>query len=264
MKATRYAGIANALRDRIRKGDYPAGCALPSQKELASRFGTTVMTVRQALSVLQQEGLLRASHGVGTFVASGGEKGRDLRLRGLADSIRGARGRILTRIVAREYAVADPRVLAMLGPRARRCCCLTRVRLAGAEPVIFQRSYLPARLARVVQALTDADSLYERLNSVCGGVVQGREIVLPAALGKKEAAYLSEPAGAPALLSLRASFDLSSAVVLYDEAWIRGRRALLTIRQAGGLTVSSYSIPESEQQDPAAFLLSNSFWEDDQ
>ena len=92
MKATRYAGIANALRDRIRKGDYPCGCALPSQKELASRFGTTVMTVRQALSVLQREGLLRASHGVGTFVASGGVKGRDLRLRGLADSIRGARG----------------------------------------------------------------------------------------------------------------------------------------------------------------------------
>jgi GntR family transcriptional regulator len=263
VRGPRYASIANSLRDRIRRGDYRSGSALPSQKELAALFGTTVMTVRQALSLLQVEGLLKASHGVGTFVSSGVEKGRDLRLRGLPDAMRGAREKIITRIVERDLDVAEPRVCAMFGSRTRKCCSLTRLRLVWNEPVIFQRSYLPTRFVAIVRSLTDSDSLYARLNGVCGGVVEGREIVLPASLSRKEASLLGDHPGMPALLSLRISFDLSHAPVLYDEAWIRGGRAFLSIRQTGGTNVSSYSIPSVPPQDPSAYLFAASFWEEE-
>lgn len=262
VRGPRYIGIANALRDRIRKGDYPAGTALPSQKDLASIFETTVMTVRQALSVLDGEGLLTLSHGVGTFVSSGAEKGRDLRLRGFSDSMRRREARIVTRIVSRDYAVEDPRILAIVGEGARKCCCLSRVRIVGDEPVIFQRSYLAPRFKSVIRTLTDSDSLYALLNSACGGVVEGREIVMPVTLRKREAAHLGDPVGTPALLSLRASFDLSRAPMLYDEAYIRAGRVFLSIRQSGSLHVSSYSIPQILPIDPAAHLLSESFWEE--
>ena len=263
MRGSRYAGIADTLRDRIRKGDYPAGTALPSQKDLASIFSTTVMTVRQALSVLEAEGLLTMSHGVGTFVSSGAEKGRGLALRGFSDSMRRCGARIVTRIVGRDYAVEDPRMLAMVGEGARRCCCLTRVRLVGEEPVIFQRSYLAPRFKSVVRTITDGDSLYAMLNSACGGVVEGREIVMPITLRKREAAHLGDSAGTSALLSFRASFDLSGACVLYDEAWIRSGRVFLSIRQSGSLHASTYSIPQSPPADPAAQLFSESFWEEE-
>lgn len=264
MRGVRYAKIAGSIREKIRRGDFPSGSALPSQKELASLFGTTVMTIRQALSLLSDEGLLRASHGVGTFVSSGAEKGRDLRLRGLSDAMRGARARIVTRILERDFEIVEPRILAMFGPRTRKCCRLVRLRLVGNEPVIFQRSYLPARFQSVVQSLADGDSLYARLNGVCGGVVEGREIVVPASLSRKEASLLGDPPGAPVLLSLRTSFDLSRALVLYDEAWIRGGRAFLSIRQTGGTNVSTYSIPEERPRDPSAFLLTASFWEEEE
>ncbi len=263
MRGPRYISIAGTLRERIRKGDYPAGGALPSQKELAAIFDTTVMTVRQALSVLEGEGLLRIAHGVGTFVASGSKRGRDLRLRGFSDSMRPDEARIVTRIVNRDYEVEDPRVLALIGGGARRCCCVTRVRLVGDQPVIFQRSYLSARFKALIRELSDSDSLYARLGSACGGVVEGREIVLPIALAKKEAAALGDTVGTPALLSLRASFDLSRTAVLYDEAYIRTGRVFLSIRQSGSSNVSTYGIPKARLTDPAAHLFTSSFWEED-
>ncbi|MEU6259035.1 winged helix-turn-helix domain-containing protein [Streptomyces sp. NPDC047043] len=50
--------IADILRDRIRSGDLKAGDRLPTQAELADEFGVERGTVRQALRVLQEDGLL--------------------------------------------------------------------------------------------------------------------------------------------------------------------------------------------------------------
>jgi DNA-binding transcriptional regulator YhcF (GntR family) len=50
--------IADTLRDRIRSGDLKAGDRLPTQAELAEEFGVERGTVRQALRVLQEDGLL--------------------------------------------------------------------------------------------------------------------------------------------------------------------------------------------------------------
>src|SRR5919202_2264731 len=65
----RYERIAAGIRDRILAGEYAPGERLPGQQELAVHWQTTLRTVRQALDRLQQDGLLRVEHGVGTFVA---------------------------------------------------------------------------------------------------------------------------------------------------------------------------------------------------
>jgi GntR family transcriptional regulator len=63
-----YVEIAHILRGRARTGQYLAGQQLPSINALAEEFGVAVTTVRQALSVLENEGLLFRRHGVGTFI----------------------------------------------------------------------------------------------------------------------------------------------------------------------------------------------------
>ncbi|WP_416964731.1 GntR family transcriptional regulator [Streptomyces sp. Agncl-13] len=50
--------IADALRDRIRTGDLKAGDRLPTQADLAEEFGVERGAVRQALRLLQEDGLL--------------------------------------------------------------------------------------------------------------------------------------------------------------------------------------------------------------
>ena len=47
----RYHRIADALRARIRGGEWAAGAPLPNQRRLAREFGVTLMTLRQALEL---------------------------------------------------------------------------------------------------------------------------------------------------------------------------------------------------------------------
>jgi GntR family transcriptional regulator len=66
----RYHRIAESLRARIRAGEWTAGAPLPNQRQLARDFGVTLMTLRQALELLERDHLITRRHGLGTFVAA--------------------------------------------------------------------------------------------------------------------------------------------------------------------------------------------------
>ena len=66
----RYHRIAESLRERIRGGEWAAGAPLPNQRRLARDFGVTLMTLRQALELLERDHLITRRHGLGTFVAA--------------------------------------------------------------------------------------------------------------------------------------------------------------------------------------------------
>src|ERR1700756_126770 len=66
----KYLRIRSNLRDRITSGQWPPGSPLPSQRELADEFGVSVMTLRQALQLLADEGLIETRHGSAPFAAA--------------------------------------------------------------------------------------------------------------------------------------------------------------------------------------------------
>jgi len=61
------------LKQQIRSGAYSSGGRLESEPEIAARFDVARGTVRQALDLLVEEGLLERIQGKGTFVASSGQ-----------------------------------------------------------------------------------------------------------------------------------------------------------------------------------------------
>ena len=63
-----FRQIADQLREAIRRGTFPEGEKVPSEAKLMEHYGVARMTVRQALQVLQSEGLVIAQHGRGVFV----------------------------------------------------------------------------------------------------------------------------------------------------------------------------------------------------
>src|SRR5439155_19270824 len=69
-RVPRYHRIAEALRERIQDGELPPGARLDNQRQLARSFGVTLMTLRQALELLEREHLITRRHGLGTFVAA--------------------------------------------------------------------------------------------------------------------------------------------------------------------------------------------------
>lgn len=64
-----YLQMADILRGRIGKREWPAGSRIPTLEALAEEFGVARVTVRQAVQLLTKEGLLAPRRGLGTIVA---------------------------------------------------------------------------------------------------------------------------------------------------------------------------------------------------
>jgi GntR family transcriptional regulator len=63
-----YKQIADHLRAAIVRGRLEAGQQLPSEAQLMQHYGVARMTIRSALRLLQDEGLINAEHGRGVYV----------------------------------------------------------------------------------------------------------------------------------------------------------------------------------------------------
>ncbi|MHC4886285.1 MAG: substrate-binding domain-containing protein [Planctomycetota bacterium] len=81
MTATRdyiYETIAAEVAEKIRTGVYPAGKRLPSDGEQAQEYGVNSLTVRKAMLILQEKGLITRSRGRGSFVLGPSKRQRSL------------------------------------------------------------------------------------------------------------------------------------------------------------------------------------------
>lgn len=63
-----YQQLANHLRAVIEAGGFEPGEQLPSHQALAGTYGVAVGTVKRALSVLRDQGLITTRHGMGSYV----------------------------------------------------------------------------------------------------------------------------------------------------------------------------------------------------
>ncbi|MEV6136474.1 GntR family transcriptional regulator [Nocardia sp. NPDC051990] len=66
--ALKYEKLADDLRKAIRSGQLSAGSQLPTTPTLSEQYGVSLPTVRQALDVLRNEGLIDSQQGRGVFV----------------------------------------------------------------------------------------------------------------------------------------------------------------------------------------------------
>ena len=65
-----YKSVYDKLYKMIIDGEYPLNTKLPSEPELAKSFGVSRMTLRQALALLQDDGLVKNIRGKGNFIIS--------------------------------------------------------------------------------------------------------------------------------------------------------------------------------------------------
>jgi GntR family transcriptional regulator len=76
----RYLRLAQLLRQRIEKGVWVSGEHLPKLEDLMAEFDVARVTVRQAIALLSQEGLVSAVRGKGTIVQALPPRHSSLRL----------------------------------------------------------------------------------------------------------------------------------------------------------------------------------------
>jgi GntR family transcriptional regulator len=133
MRAPRYVQVASALRRRIQEGHWGVGDKIATLEALENEFSVARVTVRQAIELLQGEGLLKSHQGKGTFVMRSPENDRWLHLATDWNSLID----LISANVPRFLEVAAPHELqidAQDGRAADAYEFFRSVQLRGAEP----------------------------------------------------------------------------------------------------------------------------------
>ncbi|SFD10734.1 GntR family transcriptional regulator, histidine utilization repressor [Microbulbifer thermotolerans] len=106
----RYAAIKRHIRRQIETGNWPVHFQVPSENQLAQEFNVSRMTARRALSELTDEGVLKRSQGLGTFVAEPVPAGSLLEVRNIADEISARGHSYSSRVLLLQGGEATPEV----------------------------------------------------------------------------------------------------------------------------------------------------------
>ncbi len=212
---SRYGALAAAMRARIVAGEWPPGSAIPAEQTLAAEHGVALGTMRRALELLAEQGLVERVHGRGTFVRQGLSGAPMLRFFRFGEARDGAPA---SRILARDELAAPAEVARALGcgpgePALR----LKRLRSVGRQPVLHEEIWLPLPLFAPLQDSDPADwgdLLYPAFAQRCGvHVHRAVDTIGFGGLGAAHARALRLPAGHPCARVQRQAFDLAGRCV---------------------------------------------------
>lgn len=141
----KHAQLRDILR-RMAEQELPPGSPIPSERDLAQRYGVSRITVRAAVGQLVTEGLLTRAKGRGTFTARR-RMDVQLYLESFTDDMRRRGLTPATEVLARTEQVPPPEAAAALGlPPGEPACRLVRLRLADGVPLAVERGWYNPRV----------------------------------------------------------------------------------------------------------------------
>jgi GntR family transcriptional regulator len=209
-----YLRVADRLRTRISRGEFPPGRLLPSESALAEDFAASRVTVRKALAQLKAEGLIESRQGFGWYVLAPPLRQTLRELTTIEDQILTAGHTPRRRVLSFAYISAPARPAQVLGETA--VLEFTRVNLADDEPFARVTVWVPESLAAdLSRRAVEHQPLHEILGVSFGGATQTISAVGASA---EDAALLALPPGSPVLRCERITTDSSGRPILLSDA----------------------------------------------
>jgi GntR family transcriptional regulator len=222
----RYYQIQQNILDLIDSNVLRAGDALPSERGLSEAFGVSRMTVRQAISKLSTQGVLRRLHGVGTFVTEASAiMPLSPAVTGFSERIRSAGMTPASQVITLEVIPATPVVAERLVIEPNSpVIFLKRLRLVNDEPLMVEKSYLSHQK---YSQLLDHDFSRQSLYDVLGKqyqihILETEETLEPTLLNPEESRYFGLKAGQPAMLVQITAYTDNHQPVEFCKSVIRG------------------------------------------
>ena len=164
------------LRQAIAKGTFRPGSQLPTEAELCQMLGVSRTVVREALRVLEEDGLVARRHGVGTFVRDHPIL-KNLNFNfGITEMIESAGLTSGTSHLAIRTEAADQEIADQLRvPPGTSLVTIERVRTADGRPVVYSLDTLPESLlqnAGFDPQLLLTQSIYSALQTTLGQLIE--------------------------------------------------------------------------------------------
>lgn len=226
-----YIQIRNSLHDDIMNRILLPGQRLPSEDELAVKFGVSRMTVRQGIADLIDEGLLYRRHGVGTFVAQPHIERDHTHLTNFVEMAKREGIDINIRLLASEVVPAKLKVARSLSlTEGDLVIRIETLRFADQQPITLHDAYVPYKL--FPQLLTEdlgTNHLWDIFESY-GYRVKRAVQAIEAREAEGEIARLLEiEEGAPILYKERTVYLDDGTPVDFTYCFNRGDRYRLTV-----------------------------------
>ena len=234
-----YAQLADRIKRQIADGVYPPGSQIPTESALSKSFGISPMTVRRAIGLLTEEGLLKASQGRGTFVRSIEWQSSGFSLKPLADLIADdANTRV--KVLRINPVKADGPLASMLGvPLGGWLIHVLRLLVRDGRPILLQSGYIIYDPGRpLLEAELDIVSLKGLLSGSANTIIKKGEIgIVPKIANNEEAALLGLPENTAAFTLEYLFWDFQDEPVGYGFFLIPAH--LLALKSKIGLWVKN-------------------------
>ena len=220
-----YSQLKELLRTKILDGSYPSHSQMPSESELGDIYKVSRITVRQALSDLQKEGLIFKIHGKGTFVSKPKAFQNVSRLQGLAEAMSQMGYEVLNQLRSFKFVAANAQIADRLKiPEGTQVAEIKRVRLINREPVSLEITYVPQILGEQLQKadLVTRD-IFLILENDCGIALGHADLAIDAVLAEAELIQaLKVEEGAPIMRIERLTHATDGTPIDFEHLYYRG------------------------------------------
>lgn len=230
----RWQQISEAVSAAIASGQYRRGNRLPTETELAERFGVNRHTVRRALRDLRDKGVVQSRQGAGVFVV-GQPRTYRLGTRTRFSQNLDSRGHGLgMTVLAMEKRRASDSERATLGIADSGSAIVTvahGVRFLEDQPISLFRSLIPTSLAPgFADALRNCESITKAL-AACGIEDYTRKSTHLTAVAADpiQARHLECRSGSPLLRSDAIDILADGRVIEIGTSWFRGDSIRLVV-----------------------------------
>ena len=205
-----YQQIKALITQSLISGEWGPGAAIPSEMELAARFGVSQGTVRKAIDELAAENIVVRRQGKGTYVATHSEETVKLRFLRLV-AADGSNELLDNKLLSCERSKASANIARLLDIKTGSSVIeIKRLLLFSSKPQILDRIILPAAAFKGVTAeRIEAfnGSMYRMYETLLGiHMVRSEERLTAVGADADVAAALNLKAGTPLLSIERVSY----------------------------------------------------------
>ncbi len=213
--------VADALKRTILEGNYPQGSQIPTEHELVSQLEVSRTTVREAMRMLEEDGLIVRKRGLGTFVSERAIIKDLTQNTGITEMIEQSGRTSGSEDVRVEQAKASKKTAAALSiEKGDPVFLVERVRSANDTPVVWTFDFIPINILGekgLKNFDSKKDSLYRFFKNELGiSIVRGTANLYPIEATKEIIEKLNVAVGTPILEITQTDFDNNDRAVLHS------------------------------------------------
>ena len=213
-----YKSVADRLRIRVNGAECRVGDVLPGEKALAEQYGVSRMTIRKAVDMLIEWGLVERRHGSGTYVTKKDVQHETKGLSGFTELMR-EQGRTLTsQVLEFRTMPAPPAIASQLRVKVNEPVYYSsRIRSVDGRALLLEESYMPVRLFRNLSVAHLEGSKFDYIERECGIAIAGNYECFSAVLADRVTAELLHiEQGAPILRLTSLSYSEDGEFLNYS------------------------------------------------